>query len=154
VYQTETANALHGTAKSVKVLDLSSVWSDIPDHGDISDYFEAVGADVALDALAMLMRDTTEWIPIPVPLVETKTPDARTEPSTVLNVRPTDLSDAGNAPVFTEVHKGSLLYTKSLGWLFWDGAKWERDEFEPTRLALMLISRRWKKTLSASTPPA
>lgn len=147
-FQTETANAIHGTAKSVKVLDLASVWADIPDHGDISDYFQAVGEDVVLDALVMLMRDAPEWMLTAAPLVEPKTPDVRPKPSAALNVRPGDLSDAGNAAVFTEAHKGTLLYTKALGWLYWDGVKWERDEFEPTRLALELTQAMLDDALS------
>jgi len=147
-FQIETANALHGIAKSVKVLDLASVWADIPDHGDVSDFFEAKGEEDALSHLAYLMRDTPEWTPIPVPLVEKKPVDKRTSRETPPTVRPSDLSDAGNAAVFTEAHKGGLLYTKSLGWLFWDGAKWERDEFEPTRLALKLTQAMLDDALS------
>lgn len=34
------ANALHGVAASVKMVDLSELWPDIPEKGDITDYVE------------------------------------------------------------------------------------------------------------------
>ncbi|MDO5783436.1 MAG: AAA family ATPase [Eubacteriales bacterium] len=34
------ANALHGVAASVKLLDLSELWPDIPEKGDVTDYVE------------------------------------------------------------------------------------------------------------------
>lgn len=63
VYAQEVAAALHGTAKSVKLLDLSTVWPDIPEHGDISDMIEALGADEAARQLVELVRATPEWEP-------------------------------------------------------------------------------------------
>ena len=59
----ETAAALHGTAKSVKLLDLSEVWPDIPDKGDISDMIETLGAVKSARLLTELTRTTPEWEP-------------------------------------------------------------------------------------------
>jgi len=62
-YAVETANALHGVAASVKLLDLAKVWYEIPQHGDVSDFIKAKGEDDALSQLADLMHDTPEWEP-------------------------------------------------------------------------------------------
>lgn len=64
-YAQETAVALYGKAKSVRVLDLSQVWPDIPEHGDISDMVAALGTDEASRRLAELVRQTPEWEPTP-----------------------------------------------------------------------------------------
>lgn len=63
VYAQEVAAALHGTAKSVKLLDLSTVWPDIPEHGDVSDMISALGAEEAARRLVKLSRETPEWTP-------------------------------------------------------------------------------------------
>jgi 5S rRNA maturation endonuclease (ribonuclease M5) len=63
-YQAEIANALHGKAATVKVLDLAKIWPEIPEHGDISDYIEAMGLEEALSKLADLIHDTPEWEPV------------------------------------------------------------------------------------------
>lgn len=39
----ETAAALHGAARSVRVADLAGIWPDIPEHGDLSDLLAAKG---------------------------------------------------------------------------------------------------------------
>lgn len=62
-YAQETAAALHGAAKSVKLLDLSGVWPDIPEHGDISDMIEALGAEETARRLVELVRAAPEWEP-------------------------------------------------------------------------------------------
>lgn len=62
-YANEVAAALHSIAKSVKLLDLSTVWPDIPEHGDISDMIETLGADEAARRLVELVRATPEWEP-------------------------------------------------------------------------------------------
>lgn len=62
-FAAETAAALHGVADSVKVLDLSLVWPEIPEHGDVSDMVAAVGAVNACDLIFSLIKDTQEWKP-------------------------------------------------------------------------------------------
>jgi len=62
-YAQETAAALHGTAKSVRLLDLSTVWPKIPEHGDISDMIGAKGAAEAARLLVALVKETPEWEP-------------------------------------------------------------------------------------------
>ena len=36
-------------------------------------------------------------------------------------------ADAGNARLFSKQHEGKLLHCEALGWLIWDGKRWERD---------------------------
>lgn len=62
-YAQETAAALYGTAKSVRLLDLSKVWPDIPEHGDVSDLIEAMGAAGAAQKIALLAKETPKWTP-------------------------------------------------------------------------------------------
>lgn len=62
-YALETAAALHGVARSVRLLDLSTVWPEIPEHGDVSDMIQELGDDRASELLAKLERETPEWEP-------------------------------------------------------------------------------------------
>ena len=63
-YAQETATALHGVAKSVRLLDLSTAWPEIPEHGDVSDMIQAMGEDRAAELLVNLERETPEWKPV------------------------------------------------------------------------------------------
>ena len=36
----EVCTALHGVARSVKLLDLSELWGEMPEHGDVTDYVQ------------------------------------------------------------------------------------------------------------------
>lgn len=66
VYAQETAAALHGVAVSVQVLDLSTVWKRIPEHGDVSDLIVAVGDEKTCELLAKMISATPKWTP-PLP---------------------------------------------------------------------------------------
>lgn len=44
-------------------------------------------------------------------------------------VKPGDFSDAGNAEVFSRIYKDKLIYVEALGWLYWNGKKWERNNY-------------------------
>ena len=46
-YAQETAAALHNGCKCVYLFDLSKVWPDIPEHGDVSDLVEKFGDEKA-----------------------------------------------------------------------------------------------------------
>lgn len=61
----ETAAELNGSAKSVRVLDLSTVWPDMPNKADVSDMVEALGEDAACQLIAEAMRKTPEWTKAP-----------------------------------------------------------------------------------------
>lgn len=62
-YAQETAVALHGAGSSVKVLDLSRVWPEIPEHGDVSDMLLQFGEEKACAMIAQLISATPEWEP-------------------------------------------------------------------------------------------
>lgn len=57
------------------------------------------------------------------------------------SIKPPDYSDAGNAVVFSRVYRDDLLYTDALGWLWWNGQRWERDDHKATAWALELSEK-------------
>lgn len=57
------------------------------------------------------------------------------------SVKPPDYSDAGNAAVFSRVYQDDLIYTDALGWLWWNGQRWERDDHKATAWALELSEK-------------
>lgn len=65
-YAAEICNALHGVAASVRLLELSTVWPEIPEHGDVSDLIVTVGADRACELIGELTMNTPEWVLPPV----------------------------------------------------------------------------------------
>ena len=62
-YGNYIAGKLQGVASTVKRIDLSKAWTEIPEHGDISDMAEALGAETALKALAELTAEAEEYKP-------------------------------------------------------------------------------------------
>lgn len=64
----ETACALHGVAKSVKMLDIPTVWPDMPEHGDISDLIAEFGDEEAVIKITEMLSAAQEWEPEPDPL--------------------------------------------------------------------------------------
>ncbi len=52
-----------------------------------------------------------------------------------VSMKPADFSDAGNAAVFVREYRDDLIYTDSMGWLCWDGKRWERNEHKALELA-------------------
>lgn len=62
-YAQETAAALHGVASSVQVLDLTQVWPNMPEKGDISDLVAKFGAEKSCDMIAKLISTTPQWEP-------------------------------------------------------------------------------------------
>lgn len=61
-FAAETANAMHGAAESVRVLDLTRIWPELPEHGDTTDIWEHFGKE-GLDKIQQLAADTQEWVP-------------------------------------------------------------------------------------------
>ena len=59
----DTAAARNGSAKSVRVLDLSTVWPDMPEKADVSDMVEHYGDERACQLIADLTHNTPEWTP-------------------------------------------------------------------------------------------
>nr|DAI49738.1 MAG TPA: DNA directed DNA polymerase [Caudoviricetes sp.] len=64
-YAEETAAALHGVADYVQLCDLSTVWPEIPEHGDISDLIAHFGDDHACEMITQLATETPEWTAAP-----------------------------------------------------------------------------------------
>lgn len=62
-YAQEVAAALSSVAKSVHLLDLSKIWTEIPEHGDVSDLIARFGEEQASDMIAELIRKTPAWAP-------------------------------------------------------------------------------------------
>lgn len=56
----EIAGKLAGVAGSVKLIDLSKIWADIPEHADITDYLERGGS---FEQFTALVEDTPEYEP-------------------------------------------------------------------------------------------
>lgn len=51
-------------------------------------------------------------------------------------VKPSDFSDAGNAEQFVKLHRDDLAFCDALGWLRWDGKRWERNDHAAVALAV------------------
>lgn len=66
-YAAETCNALHGVASSVRLMDLSKVWPEIPEHGDVTDMVVELGAPRAAELIGQLSMSTPEWMPATEP---------------------------------------------------------------------------------------
>lgn len=137
-YAAETCNALHGVAASVRFLDLATIWPKIPEHGDISDYYAKFGPERTAELLAQLATGP-EWEPVFSPPIE--------EPN---SLKPPDYSDAGNAAVFTKLYANDLIFVDALGWLWWNGKRWERDDHKAVTLALDLSEKMLKEALAAN----
>lgn len=59
------AQKLSPVAQEVKVLDLTALWPQLPEHGDISDVMEHLGATQALADLLELADKAPGWEPLP-----------------------------------------------------------------------------------------
>lgn len=59
------AEKLSPVAQEVKVLDLTALWPELPEHGDISDVMEHLGATQALADLLELADKAPGWEPSP-----------------------------------------------------------------------------------------
>ncbi len=129
-YAAGVCAALYGVARRVKLLDLSTIWPEIPEHGDASDLIEAKGAAEAARLLEQLAGSAPDWTPAEG---SAQTPAANDPP-----VKPPDFSDAGNAAVFSRIYRGRLIFADALGWLWWTGKKWERDDHKAMAYALSL----------------
>lgn len=56
----EEAALISTVAASVKIIDLSEIWEDMPEHADITDYFKRFG-DNAFDEVKKLVEKTPVW---------------------------------------------------------------------------------------------
>ena len=68
-YAQETASALMEVCQEVRVLDLSRVWPEIPEHGDVSDLITQFGPEKAVEMITALIDQTPQWVPAPDPFL-------------------------------------------------------------------------------------
>ncbi len=61
----EVAQSLNGIARSFRVLDIASACSELPEKGDITDFFKILGRTKGEEALKQLMETTPEGEPVP-----------------------------------------------------------------------------------------
>lgn len=66
----ETAMALSMVSNAVQLLDLREIWPEMPEHGDISDLFQAFGEEKGWEMLAELVAKTPLFIPTQTPKPE------------------------------------------------------------------------------------
>lgn len=66
-YAAETCNALYGVASSVRLLDIATVWPEVPEYGDVSDMVAALGPERACEMIGQLVVSTPEWTPTAAP---------------------------------------------------------------------------------------
>ena len=67
-----------------------------------------------------------------------------------INVKPPDYSDAGNADIFSKIYKNEIIFVDALGWLWWNGQKWERDDHKATGFALKLSEKMLQDAIEES----
>lgn len=64
-------------------------------------------------------------------------------------VKPPDYSDSGNASVFVSVYRNDLIFVDALGWLWWNGQRWERNDHKGLTWAIDLSGLMLREALSA-----
>lgn len=69
-------------------------------------------------------------------------------PAPLDSVKPPDYSDAGNASIFKRAYQNDLVFVDALGWLYWNGRQWERDNHKATAWALLLTAQMLKEALA------
>lgn len=52
--------------------------------------------------------------------------------------KPTDFSDAGNAALLVTAYRGVLSWCDALGWLYFNGQRWEQNDHKATDAAILL----------------
>ncbi|MCC8357182.1 MAG: AAA family ATPase [Oscillospiraceae bacterium] len=60
-YAQMLASELSGRAESVKVIDLTALWPELPEHGDVSDYLASGDLPERLQALMVSLSEAPEW---------------------------------------------------------------------------------------------
>jgi putative DNA primase/helicase len=124
----QVARTLCEVAGAVRILNLP----DLPDKGDVSDWFGAGGTADELRALASAA-------PIWSPMVPAQTGDV-TE-----SAHPFPRTDAGNGELFAHCHGDHVRYDhRRRRWLIWGGHWWRPDaDSEVRRLAKATARKRY-----------
>lgn len=61
------------------------------------------------------------------------------------SVRPADFSEVGQSQLFARVYKNQALFCSSMGWLVWNGSKWEADEQKANCLVMNITDEQLKE---------
>jgi len=110
---------LSGVAREVKAVTLP----DLPEHGDITDWFEKGGT---VDELRDLINGAKS-----IKSIKKKSVTKNLPPS----AKGFHRTDTGNAERLAARHSDALRWCKELGWLYWDGRRWVADDIEADRRA-------------------
>jgi putative DNA primase/helicase len=112
----QVAKSLHGTAKSVRVLELPG----LARKGDVSDWLQRGGTKEELSRLASA---TAVWAPSPAPKSEALVQEPKPGLETSGDIR--------NADRLIEVMAGNMRYcVDTHGWFAWNGRFWDEDAGE------------------------
>lgn len=66
-YAEEVAAALNGAAAEVRMVDLSTVWPEIPKHGDTTDLMDAFGPEDGMMRFLQAAEAAKKWNPVDTP---------------------------------------------------------------------------------------
>ena len=55
-------------------------------------------------------------------------------------LRPSDLTESGDALLFSSIYEDRLRWTKALGWMVWNGTQWLQDDAHAKRIVIDFTS--------------
>ena len=58
------------------------------------------------------------------------------------------LPDAGNAEAMTRIYREDLIFVDALGWLRWNGRRWERSDHKALAAGIDLSARMLREALA------
>lgn len=106
------AESLYGIAQTVKIVQLP----ELPEKGDVSDWFEQGGT---LAKLQELLKEMPYWFPAK---------DAQSKNQDLLPSVTYNLTDYGNAERLVATYGLDLRFCVAWkAWMFWDGLRWHLD---------------------------
>ncbi len=130
-------------ARKVYLLDLKTVWPEMPEKADISDMIKALGEERAVGMLSTMAQDAQPWEPMPEPsqtanAEHIETQSQKIDPTGDIQeffnqVQPDNKSrysrdDKGLSLLFAEYFKPMLRYnTTAKEYYFFDGKIWKPD---------------------------
>ena len=113
--------------KSIKIFDLSDVFPNLAEKGDISDVIAEYGAEEAKHFIGVLEDNTREYEPTH------KIFDVSTFPALLSSLHPHSndryrWSDLGNGNLFSDVYQNCLIYVpEKKSWFYYTGKRFTQD---------------------------
>ena len=104
----QVARTLHGFASCVKILDLSRIWPEISERGDVSDFVSAVGDDEAWEKLMAFSQSAPEFVPAP----EEANPKKKTKDKKTAYIRLKEAYDETGSKVFLDDRREGWLWVR------------------------------------------